>query len=285
MSNRIAYIMQAHKNVEQINLLIDKLIDENVDVYLHVDKKAVNIREKITQRDNLYILSLEDSVNVQWGDITQVQATLALLKEVFKVNKIYKFVYLISGQCFPIKTKEQRTLFFENADKHDCFVECYQSKVFDKRSDIKYNSFLLKNKFLSRVFKKLYIYLTGGKSHTFKIFKRTRPVEQFYHGSSWWCLPYGFAKIIFDKVSEENVWLEFFSKSVCPDESFFQTLLVKFCTNANICKLTTYVDWNEGQRNPKILTMDDEEKLIESECLFARKFDMNIDSDIVKRFC
>lgn len=43
---RVAFLMQCHKNPEQINLLLDALNHPMADVFVHVDKKSQEIREK-----------------------------------------------------------------------------------------------------------------------------------------------------------------------------------------------------------------------------------------------
>lgn len=42
-----------------------------------------------------------------------------------------------------------------------------------------------------------------------------------------------------------------------------------------------YVDWSEGKVNPKTLPMEDAEKLKNSEKLFARKFNTEVDNKIL----
>ena len=44
---KIAFLMQCHKNPEQINLLLKALKHPQVDVYVHVDSKSESIREDI----------------------------------------------------------------------------------------------------------------------------------------------------------------------------------------------------------------------------------------------
>ena len=53
---RVAFLMQCHKNPEQINLLLDALNHPMADVFVHVDKKSQEIKDKITQREGVYIL-------------------------------------------------------------------------------------------------------------------------------------------------------------------------------------------------------------------------------------
>lgn len=76
---KIAFLMQCHKNPEQINLLLKALKHPQVDVYVHVDSKSENIREDIEKSDGVYLLPKKDCIDVQWAQFSQVQATLNLL--------------------------------------------------------------------------------------------------------------------------------------------------------------------------------------------------------------
>lgn len=76
---KIAFLMQCHKNPKQINLLLDSLKHPFVDIFIHVDKKSSIIRKDIIQREGVYILSEENSINVRWSTYSQVEATLALI--------------------------------------------------------------------------------------------------------------------------------------------------------------------------------------------------------------
>lgn len=76
---RVAFLMQCHKNPEQINLLLDALNHPMADVFVHVDKKSQGIRKKIKRREGVYFLPEQQCVDVQWAQYSQVEATLQLL--------------------------------------------------------------------------------------------------------------------------------------------------------------------------------------------------------------
>lgn len=76
---KVAFLMQCHKSPEQINLLLKALKHPQVDVYVHVDSKSESIRGDIGEGDGIYLLPKKDSIDVQWGQFSQVQATLNLL--------------------------------------------------------------------------------------------------------------------------------------------------------------------------------------------------------------
>lgn len=101
---KIAVLCQCHKNAAQVNRLINALQYGDVfDFYIHVDKKS-SIDKSIACSNNVVVLPDDKRVNVLWGDITQVEATLSLIRATY--GKHYDYYWLISGQDFPIKSPE-----------------------------------------------------------------------------------------------------------------------------------------------------------------------------------
>lgn len=72
----------------------------------------------------------------------------------------------------------------------------------------------------------------------------------------------------------------------CVDEIFLQTLVYNSDFYKNIYSskekynlAMRFIDWKHG--NPYVFKKDDFDRLIKSDALFARKFDINIDADII----
>lgn len=74
-----AILIQCHKNSEQVNMLLDALQHPNLDIYIHVDKKS-HIGPQLKTSSQIYNLPDKYRVDVQWATISQVQATLNLLR-------------------------------------------------------------------------------------------------------------------------------------------------------------------------------------------------------------
>ena len=72
-----------------------------------------------------------------------------------------------------------------------------------------------------------------------------------------------------------------------PDESIFQTLLMESPYKNTRHNYLHYIDWTKRrgrQRNsPNILTIDDYEAIKKSGYLMARKFDANVDKNIIEK--
>jgi hypothetical protein len=95
-----------------------------------------------------------------------------------------------------------------------------------------------------------------------------------YWGSQWWSLTADAAGHVFDTLRNRPELVGFFKYVECPDEMIFQTILgnspykVKFSDNRR------YIDWQDSSSSPRMLSsQDDFEKIRNSGCLFARKFD------------
>ena len=76
-------------------------------------------------------------------------------------------------------------------------------------------------------------------------------------------------------------YIRFYRNVNCPDECFFQTLVMNSSYKDKREDYLHYVDWSEGGNSPKILTIDDYEELKASDKFMARKFDIGIDSYVL----
>lgn len=283
---RIAYLIQCHKNAEQVNLLVAALDDAQSDFYIHVDKKS-DIQREIAQAKNVYLVSDENRIDVRWGQISQVEATLQLIKKVVDSREVYDYVWLMSGQDLPIKPKSYiRDFLMRNSGSNFISVVQPGSKAYQryiKRNSIYYPHWLIDNRMPLRIAKKTYTLVTGGTYYTFNWAARKSPSEiQFHFGSSWWTLSYDCVCYILHYVCEHPEILEFFKHTVCPDESFFQTIVMNSPFKTTQKNNLTFVDWSEGKRNPKTFGVVDYNKLMSTEHLFARKFDLMLDPTVVR---
>ena len=125
---KIAILILCHKNPKQINLLLDKLNHQDIDCYIHIDKKA-DFANKITKRSNIVLLPDEQRVSVEWAQISQVTATLNLLNTAVAGIRGggYDYYWLISGQDWPLRSADKIVKFFEEHNGTN-FVQYWYSK-------------------------------------------------------------------------------------------------------------------------------------------------------------
>lgn len=276
---KLAVLIQCHKSPKHINMLLEALQHEDIFFFIHVDRKS-DISEKISQRQNVVILPQEMRVDVRWAQFSQVEATLNLLRYA-TTEQTFDYFCLLSGQDFPIESPKSILRFLENGEKSN-YINLFKSlhsgathaNNYDKRNQISYPKWMLSQGSGVRILRRLWVLISGGYNHTFRIFMK-KPLHDvnFYFGSQWWCIHHDFVKYLLEYIEKHPQYIAFFEDSSCPDESFFQTLLMNSPYSCTRNDYLHYIDWSEGGSSPKNLTNLDYEKIVNSGKLFARKID------------
>lgn len=280
---KIAYIMLVHKNFDQINMNINKLIDEYNDVYIHVDTKNEDLyrylEDKYREHEKVHII--KNRVHVNWSGFSVVRATLNLIEAVKESNKEYNYVNLLSGQCFPIKSNDEIREFLSK-NKGSEFIE------YRDITDSKSASFTLKryNFFRERKnIRKLYVRIIDNIIRRLQrpfIYRNNFIGMRLYRGSQWFTISYDCMLYVLNYI-EENPWIfKDFKYTLTPDEHFFQMLICNSPYKEKIVNNNLrYIDWSLGGNSPKVLTMTDLDMLTNSEKLWARKFDTQKDRELL----
>ncbi|QIL38190.1 beta-1,6-N-acetylglucosaminyltransferase [Pedobacter sp. HDW13] len=252
------FIILAHKCPEQIYRLVNQLDEPGNYFVIHIDAKVEMLPfHKIMANKDNSVYFIEDRVNITWGSFSMIEASLLLLKYVKDNLPDTDRVTLLSGQDYPIKTNK--------------FIKDF----FAKNKDVIYLNF----------FRLPFDNWYGGGISRFPNFYRIDKHVKIYGGSQWWSLPFKIVSYILDFIENNSFFLQYFKTVTIPDESFFQTLLLN-CDDAFIsCNLQSkhlwYIKWAPPYAHPSILRTDDLPGLMDSDCLFARKFDFEIDKQIL----
>lgn len=173
---------------------------------------------------------------------------------------------------------------FLNEHKNENFIDCALIKQFEKRNDIYFPRIVVGRKKWQKILKNILVYGTGGWNHTFSLVRRAAPGNvQYYFGSSWWCLNDAMVKWIYNFLENYPEYIKLFKHSLCPDECFFQTLVMNSPYANNVKPYLHYIRWEKGMSSPKTLTTIDYEELIKTEKIIARKFDIDVDSKIIEK--
>lgn len=278
---KIAVLILCHKDASQINLLINQFDENLYDIYIHCDLKMKDI-SRLSNKDNVFIC--EKRFDVKWAHISMVLAELELLR--MAKNKDYLYFRLISGQDLLIKSSIDAYNFLNrNANRNYFKLIREDLRKFIKRNEVIYPSFLFKNTLLIKIIRNIYLVLTGGRRHTFRIFKRKFSNEyKFVFSSEFFTITQDAVSVIFSFLDDNPDYIKEFSKSICPDECFFSTIICNSSLKDTVIDDNLlYVDFSEGNASPKILKNGDYMTVMSSKYFVARKFDNNVDSDIIKR--
>lgn len=286
---RHAYLILAHKNFSQLKTLIKLLDDKRNDIYVHVDLKAKEFREEDFYSSCEYskLKFIPQRHKINWGGVSIMRAELSLIENAVNAES-YDYYHLLSGMDLPIKSQSEIHAFFDR-NKGREFIKSWKFKR-STYSRFKYYTIFpegegkFKTRIINHIFKGIQILLG---------IRINKDIE-FRFASQWFSITDSLANYIISK----REWLEkvFKHTSTC-DEIFLATLVynspfkdnlfisepVETQKEINMADMR-FIDWTRGNsiRHPWVFTKSDYKILMNSNLLWARKFDENIDSDIIK---
>lgn len=274
---RIAYLICGHKNIEQISRLVDRLASPYSDIYLHLDKKS-DCKPTVNLLDKSKII--KNNIDVRWGCISLVYSYINSLSEIFESGVVYTHICLLSGQCYPLKNNDDLREFYRINIGREFLSNVEISPNFWGKAIYRYKYFHF-DQYLRQDKIKFFFEIFANKLFSPR---RLSCGYQIYGGSAWWILSQECCMFVCDFLKKNRDFYRFFKFTEIPDEMLFHTIIMnsKFrdkVVNNNF----RYIDWSAGGSNPKILTIDDFDKMSASNCLFARKFDASIDSLVLDK--
>ncbi len=283
-----AYLILAHTNMDQLAILLSLLDDIRNDIFLHIDAKTGTYdRESLTaavSKSGFFIL--EDRVPVEWGCYSSVEAKLKLL-EAASARGPYVFYHLISGMDLPVKSQDEIHRFFDSHRDREFIHFEYGKHDYSYRYKYYYD-FLEGRPRPKGKLSKILIRLRASVQGIRRI-DRTRkyPDIVFRKGSNWFSVTDPFVKEV---ISRKDWIYDAFHATYCTDECVIQTIAYnsKFRDRIYDSSETSdqhavmrLIDWERG--HPYVFRREDFDMLIQSDYLFARKFDMTVDAEIIFR--
>lgn len=294
---KLAYIILAHKNPEQLTRLIDRLNTETASFFVHIDQATnedtyAQMVKQLSSLPNVYFLK---RYHTYWGSFNLVKATFEGIKEIFKIPVDFDYVMFLSGQDYPIKSNAQIEQFLsKNLGKE--FIE-YNPLPYENWTDPNFtiNVDRIENWFINgKLVKHDSIALPKNASLKLRVFltlcswlmrlnilprKRKFPEGfQPFCGSAFWCLSRNCAEYINNFIQQNPAFINFFKFAGITDEVFFQTIILNSPFKEQVINNDLkYVVWP----GPAILGKNDLENLKNSSDLFARKFDPTTDPEVL----
>lgn len=277
-----AYLIIAHRNDYTFQTLLSLLDDERNDVFIHMDIKnrlySPTGTEEHFHCSNVY--HTPERLNVQWGGYSLIAAELLLLKTATSSGR-YKYYHLLSGQDLPIKSQDYIHSFFKSSYGKE-FV-AFDDSVFKWQQRVN-----LYHIFQEQIGRK--------QSFPFQInniflgFQRLIGINRnknvvFPKGANWFSITDDLAHFV---LSKEDWIHKTFKYTQAADEIFLQTIVQNSeyvdrlyypVHNNDPHAYMRLIDWKRG--SPYIWQIENKLELQNSDLLFARKFDCEIDKNII----
>ena len=274
-----AYLIIAHHEWRVLETLLTMLDDERNDVYLHVDKRAGELRKQVEHYSmksaGLYVLP--HPMKVRWGNFSQVEVEFRLFREAL-LQGPYMYYHLLSGVDLPIKSQTYIHSFFEQHRGKE-FVGFFHGTVHeaDIRKKMAYFYILNHQKKQKRGWKHGWLsFIRNVFIGCQKILQVRRPVGfECKKGSNWVSITQEFCEYLVRQWDSDMV--RRFRYTLCPDELFLHTIIwnspfrhrIYDCDDMQKGSLRK-IDWDRG--SPYTWEEKDLDELLRSDLLFARKF-------------
>lgn len=282
-----AYIIEAHRYPEQLVRLISRLNDGRSEFFVHIDKKSDIAQFKALAQfaPLLHWVKREDA---RWAGYGSVRATLNGLKAIVATETPFDHIFLLSGQCYPIKSNEQIDEFLRTS-KHSLFVDFFPIPNYEKwpggdrggwyRVDKYYIGLRPWEFFISKSLNLLSTYLPFLRR---KVPAGMKP----YTGSAWWSMDLYAAKHILKYDAEHPAYGAFHRYTFVPDELYMHMIVGNTTDEGMLKRLCNdnkrFLIWEKpDSAHPNTLRITDFAAISSSAALFARKFDATVDSDIL----
>jgi hypothetical protein len=251
---------------------------QDFDVYVHIDKKSSIKVGQVVQSPNVFV---HKKFKISWGSLNIVKATLHLLSTAHE--KRYDRYVLISGQAVPLHGNREITRFFASNPEQE-FMSCSpldQTGWLNAWQRITHFHFWNANGKLG--FQRyLFHFLALVLGFANSLFQINRPIDLAPFGGSQWFNLTGNAVEYIVTADQADLLCRRLRATYCPDEMYFQTLLMNSHLNANIVDSSLrYIDWESGPDYPRTLDENDLPMIRESKMLFARKINSKEDSEFL----
>jgi hypothetical protein len=276
---RIAHLIMAHKNPLQLSRLINRLKSANADIYIHLDAK-IDIKPfkqqiKLTTGVNF----INNRNNCNWGGFSFVQCVFNSMQEILQFTRGYSFINLLSAQDYPIKDVDALNEYLRtNINNNFISFDTDDNSEWLQKASGRYQRYHLTD------------FNIPGKYLMQSIINKIMPIKKLPHhlkvfGSSkscWWTITGACAAHITQSFFADNELRKFLKYCWGMDEIIIATLIMNSpYKNTVINNNLRYIDWSEGNPNPKILLKNDLNEIINSGMFFARKFDTEIDPEVL----
>ncbi len=280
-----AYLIMAHDNWAILNLLLKSIDDERNAVFLHIDAKVKDVPSFIL--DNSSLTVMRDRIDVRWGDLSVVEAELALFEKAVEQGP-FEYYHLLSGADLPLWSQDHIHSFCsDNEGKEFLGYTLLEIPPELRRKVQRWHFF--PDDFKGRSLPKKVIRALFLRIQEWFGIIRNKNID-FKKGTQWASLTENMVRLL---LSNKD-WIEkTFSHTFCPDEVYKQTLCWNsplrdniYCIDNDAHGCMRAIGWKNGDL--KDWGKEDYDILGSSEALFARKFnssDMEFVNKIIALQC
>lgn len=244
---KLAYLILAHNNPKHFARLVRAISGDGNHIFVHIDRKSDMTPFMLQEGQATYT---PHRIPVYWGDYTQVEAMLELMRLALSQQQGFDYLVLLSGADYPLQPQSYIHEFFVR-NKGQEFIQVVEMPCDEAGKPIsRLTRYHLRNSVPPAYNAWLKLKFKLGLMSRERDYRQVLREYKPYAGSTWWALTEAACRHILDFVDGHPDIVEFFKNTHCPDESLFHTILGNSPFKANIRYSLTYTDWSAGGANP-----------------------------------
>jgi len=230
---KVAFLLLAHCDPARLIAKARALTVHGDPVTIHFDARASTadwrqLHDGLAENPNV---AFAPRIRCGWGEFSLVRATLGLIRTARKAFGGITHYYLISGDCYPTKTRGYLDRYL--ADDRDIVEAADFHGSGWIRTGLKEDRLIYRHWFNERKRKRLF-YASLEFQRRLRLARKVPTGLKMRIGSQWWVLRAGTVERLLALLGKRRDITRFFRTTWIPDETFFQTLVAHLVPEAEI---------------------------------------------------
>ncbi len=275
MPSELGFAMLTHSQPDHVARLVTVLnrVFGDPPITIHHDARRCSLPTGLPRNVHVF----ESGLKTNWGSFELVEASIMATERLMDRQDAPKWCYLLTGNCYPIKNRSQVLSHLESLDAD---AALNQSVVYPKPDATAWDADM-KRRYVDPYLRfwrptknrgLLYKYLSLPWETKRSPFSEELPCRV---GPAFYTVNEKAARVLSEGLRDREL-VRWYRKRFIPDESFFQTVL----GNAPDLRISNshlhFIEWVDpilepSEANPRTLTDQHLDKLVESPKHFARK--------------
>lgn len=285
-SKKHAMLIMAHNQFDVLKKLMIMLDDKRNHLYIHIDKKNRSFKQdqfdKICKKSKVIFIP---RMSVYWGDSSQVECELRLIKAAIDSEEDYLYLHLLSGVDLQIKKTPEIHRFF---DQHPQNQFIALRNVMSGVGGLSRYYLFMPLRYYNKYLAKLLDIISAWIQNKIKVNRLSGANFLLCKSQQWFSITKECAVYV---LSQKEFIDKLCKYTSCSDEMFLGTVIVNsrfkdqiyepYRSPGGHMRLIDR-DRSEGA-SPHTWTVEDWTMIKKCPYFWARKFDLSKDKEIIER--
>lgn len=272
-----AFIITAHHQPKLLARTLKVLEADNHYFFIHINQRSGVLTPFLEATKNIKNVKFVERIKLYHGDISQINATLIMLKTALDSGIEFTYFHQITGQDYPLRSNEQFDDFFVGKTESFMFFDNLEAcssqtiKKMKKRMS-QYRPKTIEGRWKNRLF---YIL---GLPQILSLFIKRPDLKIFATGSDFFSIHYSVVNFIMEYNQKHPDYLCRFVDTSSPSEIYYHTMLKPYIEEFHIntqmpLRYNSFIAHRQvdTKYRPYDLNELDYEYVMKTPCFFCRK--------------